>query len=718
MRWLPAPRTLFVCEGNLFRPLERKEVGETLWVDLNFCKKQGEAYFSSVSGKVSLRTPQHFNDDLTAGDVVRFQSSLKLPRDFKNPGSFSSTDYYRSVGVDALGFVSDPVWVVRLQSPRDAPFQKGLEKIRKQVRRAVTMATDPPASYFLLGLLTGERKELGDMWEENFKKAGVSHILSISGLHVTMVALFFLFLLKVLPAFPMIARYVLFLRLCPLAAIPLIWLYVAVAGFPVPAVRAGFAATLLLVGLSCWRKLDLLSALALAAFLVLSGSPLLLFQASFQLSFVAVAFLILFFPRWRRWREGWRKFSPAVGWILDGLAVSFITLWGLVPILLFHFHEASLMGIVANLIIVPLVNFLVMPLGIAGWFLSGLLGLDVPWLWKMAGLFASMTLRFVSFFAAHSDWGLFHGAVKLWQIPFYYGAIFVFLGQKRRLALALSLMAIFCSGYMLPKSSDLKVTFLDVGQGDSAVIELPDGKVWVLDGGGTKGSDWDIGRYVVAPYLWENNIHKVDSLFLSHPHHDHYKGLGFLAEHFSPKVLYVNGDAAPEAEGEEWLDFLERVGKNAVPIQIVTAKTPPLESGGVRLEFLAPGSGGTVEHFDTNDNSIVMKLSYKNIRFLFPGDLMEAGETLLLASKPDLKADVLKLGHHGSETSTKKPFLDAVRPQYAIISAGLYNEYGVPDEEVLERLRNGNIRILRTDLQGALTFKTDGSRLDVSPFVP
>src|SRR3989338_3189174 len=189
--WLPAPRTQFVCEGNLFKPIERKEEWETLWVDLDFCKKPGEAYFSAVSGRVGLRTLLRFNDDLMEGDVVRFQSSLKLPRDFKNPGSFSSTGYYQSIGVEALGFISDPAWVVRLQNNRHALFQKGFEKIRRQVRHAVAAATAPPTSHFLLGLLTGERKELGKTWEENFRKAGGSHILSISGLHVTMAALFF-----------------------------------------------------------------------------------------------------------------------------------------------------------------------------------------------------------------------------------------------------------------------------------------------------------------------------------------------------------------------------------------------------------------------------------------------------------------------------------------------------------------------------------------------
>lgn len=270
----------------------------------------------------------------------------------------------------------------------------------------------------------------------------------------------------------------------------------------------------------------------------------------------------------------------------------------------------------------------------------------------------------------------------------------------------------------MPSHGELKITFVDVGQGDSAVVQLPDGKVWVIDGGGIKGSDWDIGRFVVAPFLWEEGIHKIDALFLSHPHHDHYKGLTFLVEKFHPKILYTNGDNAPQSEDMEWVEFLKVVEKEHLDVVRVTNQTKSLEESGVHLQFLAPGPQGTVSHFDTNDNSIVMKLTFGKIKFLFPGDLMELGETMLLERKPDLKADVLKLGHHGSETSTEESFLEAVQPQYAIVSAGAYNSYGVPDQIILDRLYRRGIAIFRTDRQGAITVVTDGESLSIKTFVP
>lgn len=269
----------------------------------------------------------------------------------------------------------------------------------------------------------------------------------------------------------------------------------------------------------------------------------------------------------------------------------------------------------------------------------------------------------------------------------------------------------------MPATGKLTVSFVDVGQGDCAVVQLPNGKVWVIDGGGIRGSDWDVGRFIVAPYLWSQGIHRIEALFLSHPHHDHYKGLGFLAEKFEPAVLFTNGDTAPEAEDLEWQTFLSRVAKGKVEVRKVTRQTEPLEESGVRLEFLAPGPKGTVPHFDPNDNSVVMRLAFRNVAILFPGDLMESGEYLLMESKPNLRADILKIGHHGSETSTTTAFLASINPKYAVISVGTYNSYGMPDQTVIERLQKKGVQVFRTDTQGAVTFVTDGREITAKTFV-
>src|SRR3989344_2306877 len=671
---LPAPRTSFFCEGKLFRPVEADRENSVLWVALSQCAKGPTLTWQKVSGKIRVRVADTIQD-FRQGDRLRFKTSLRLPKDFQNPGAFESSLYFRSQGIDALGFVSDPRWITRLPGEQSSGFGAFLEKVRKDLRKNVLKNTSESGGAFILSLLIGERQLLGPEREEAFRKSGVTHILSISGLHVTMVSILFWGLFSFLVALPFLSRFVLGFRLMPLAPLIPLWFYVALAQYPVSALRAGFMASLFFVSLTIWRRLDLLSALALAAFLILAISPLSLFGASFQLSFMAVLFLIL----------------------------------------LFHFHEVSIVGLIANAVVIPLVNFLVMPLS----FLSVVV---LP-LWSVAGFFSDITLKVVDWFGSHSGWGIFNGAISFWQLVFYYGAIFLFLipkefwATKWKLAVSLPLMALVFWGGKMPADGNLKVTFVDVGQGDCAVIQFPNGKAWVVDGGGIKGSDWDIGRFIVAPFLWENGIHKVDTLFLSHPHHDHYKGLGFIVEKFGPKILFTNGDNAPESEDLEWKEFLSKVEQGKVAIQKVTSALIPIEQAGVRLEFLTPGSEGTIPHFNTNDNSIVMRLTFKEVSFLLPGDLMEAGEMLLLESKPNLRSSVLKLGHHGSETSTTEKFLSAVDPKYAVISVGAYNSYGMPDQSVIDRLQQKGISVYRTDTQGAITFTTDGHKLETRTFV-
>ncbi|OGQ05382.1 MAG: DNA internalization-related competence protein ComEC/Rec2 [Deltaproteobacteria bacterium RIFCSPLOWO2_12_FULL_44_12] len=699
-----------------------------MWVALSQCAKGPTLTWQKVSGKIRVRVADTIQD-FRQGDRLRFKTSLRLPKDFQNPGAFESSLYFRSQGIDALGFVSDPRWITRLPGEQSSGFGAFLEKVRKDLRKNVLKNTSESGGAFILSLLIGERQLLGPEREEAFRKSGVTHILSISGLHVTMVSILFWGLFSFLVALPFLSRFVLGFRLMPLAPLIPLWFYVALAQYPVSALRAGFMASLFLVSLTIWRRLDLLSALALAAFLILAISPLSLFGASFQLSFMAVLFLILFFPRWQKLCQKVPQKVPDSLWgrgpkgvwlfllklLVDSLAISIITLAALWPILLFHFHEVSIVGLIANAVVIPLVNFLVMPLS----FLSVVV---LP-LWSVAGFFSDITLKVVDWFGSHSGWGIFNGAISFWQLVFYYGAIFLFLipkefwATKWKLAVSLPLMALVFWGGKMPADGNLKVTFVDVGQGDCAVIQFPNGKAWVVDGGGIKGSDWDIGRFIVAPFLWENGIHKVDTLFLSHPHHDHYKGLGFIVEKFGPKILFTNGDNAPESEDLEWKEFLSKVEQGKVAIQKVTSALIPIEEAGVRLEFLTPGSEGTIPHFNTNDNSIVMRLTFKEVSFLLPGDLMEAGEMLLLESKPNLRSSVLKLGHHGSETSTTEKFLSAVDPKYAVISVGAYNSYGMPDQSVIDRLQQKGISVYRTDTQGAITFTTDGHKLETRTFV-
>lgn len=722
MNWLkPKGRAHLFCEGELYQSPDVSLEKTLLAVSLSQCASPKDRVWRKTTGKVRLRSDLPLGA-LQMGDVIRFQASFRLIGDFKNQGSFPAQLYYQFKGIVALGFLADPSFLTLFPRGVERRWKGWLASRGENLKKKILEGTSEREGGLLVSLLLGQRSLLGVEEVEHFQRAGVSHLLAISGLNVAIVAFLFLVFFHFMAPLPLLSKSEKVVRYFPILVILPVWLYVAIAGFPISAVRAGIMASLVLIALVVYKRLDLLSAWAFAAFLILALSPLSLYQASFQLSFMAVLFLILFFPRWRRWREGW-LLAPPLRWLFDSLAISVITLAGVGPILLHHFHELSFMGLLANVVLVPMTTFLVMPPAMLGWLWSGLFGWSAPLLWKGTGYLSGLTLDAVAFFSRHADAGIVHGAFPTWQLFLYFGALFLFLLQpeilklKWKLAFAPLLMALVFWGGKMPADGKLKVTFVDVGQGDCAVVQLPNGKVWVIDGGGIRSSDWDVGRFVVAPYLWEEGIHQVDALFLSHPHHDHYKGLGYLAEKFHPRILYRNNEEAPESEFSEWEATLKRIHDSGVVPQVVNQTSSPVEEGEVRLDFLMPGAEGVLSHFDPNNNSVVMRLQYREVQFLFVGDLMEEGELLLLETKQNLKSTVLKTGHHGSQTSTTPAFLEAVAPKYAIISVGAYNPYGVPDEPVLNRLVENKIQLFRTDKNGAITMVTDGKEILVKTFV-
>jgi competence protein ComEC len=264
----------------------------------------------------------------------------------------------------------------------------------------------------------------------------------------------------------------------------------------------------------------------------------------------------------------------------------------------------------------------------------------------------------------------------------------------------------------------LRVSFLDVGQGSSTLIRFPSGRVMLVDGGGSRGSDFDIGEMVVAPYLWRKGISRIDQLVATHAHSDHFKGLKFLVDEFRPREFIWNG-IEPEDEEElaEWNDLMDVIKKNEVPIF-----TP----GQVRdLDILSPPKV-IPSHWTENDMSIVMIIKMDDIDVLLAGDIETAAEEHVVKQLLRRKISritghrslvtVLQVPHHGSGSSSTADFLIAVRPDFAVIQVGENNRYGFPNKEVLKRLEDIGARIYRTDKDGAVEFVIDGQNVEVSTF--
>lgn len=268
-----------------------------------------------------------------------------------------------------------------------------------------------------------------------------------------------------------------------------------------------------------------------------------------------------------------------------------------------------------------------------------------------------------------------------------------------------------------PRHDPLRITFLDVGQGDSAVIESPTGTVVVIDGGGKPGTDEslgaDPGSRVLVPYLRSRGVQRVDLLVATHPDDDHIQGLNAAAIRLAPpRAALICGYPGPSAPYHR---LLARLRARNVPLYVARRGQTIDLGGGARLEVLAPTDRPIVTgHSLTNNNCIVVRLVYHRARLLFTGDAEEEEESDILDDPAaDVSADILKIGHHGSRWSSSTPFLRAVHPAAAVISVGEHNRYGHPHPEVLERLQEAGVRVYRTDRDGAVMVETDGERLHV-----
>ncbi|MDO8494881.1 MAG: ComEC/Rec2 family competence protein, partial [Deltaproteobacteria bacterium] len=333
-----------------------------------------------ATGRVELRVKDE-NFTFHRGDEISFRAFFLRPQRFKNPGSFDIEFFYRRKGVDSLAFVGKGASIRKISSASSGWVFRWLEEKREKLRGAIFREEEKNESGFLLALLLGERSLLSKDISDAFQRSGLTHVLAISGLNVSLVSFLFYFFFRLLVALPPLARSVLLFRIFPLFCVPPLWLYVALADFPVSAVRSAIMSSLFLGALCLWRRLDWISVLALAAVLILLHSPLEMFGPSFQLSFAAVAFLILFFPKWK---EGIASIGPKpVQWLLSGFGVTLISLLGVAPLLLWHFHYLSFAGLLANVAAIPFLTFLIQPLATLGWLLTIFFSSDFFSLWEI-----------------------------------------------------------------------------------------------------------------------------------------------------------------------------------------------------------------------------------------------------------------------------------------------------------------------------------------------
>jgi competence protein ComEC len=487
--------------------------------------------------------------------------------------------------------------------------------------------------------------------------------------------------------------------------------------------------------------------------IILAVSPPSLFDVSFQLSFMAVWAILFITPRLTMMishvnREEMPRHRVWAAMIyrniLIFIIVSLSATLGTLPLIVFYFNRVSTVVLLSNLFIVPVLGIIAIPVCTALIIAAPLSqGLALVFL-AISSFLVKVSISMVDFFASFPGSSFFLSTPTFIEISAYY--LFLIIAVKlidawkkkesdtaenrsfvspywlRVAAAALAFFFVIDAIYLYVKdkaTKNLVVTAIDVSQGSSALVRLPGGKKILVDGGGMYDNSFDIGKYVVAPFLWHERIRHIDIVVLTHPHPDHLNGLIYILSNFNVNEVWTNGEMA---ESDIYIDFMKIITEKNITHRLMSERVGDIRINNVTISILNPA--GTIalkndlpRRFDkTNDDAIVMKIAMGNVSVLLPADISEPSEMRIIGAHKDIRSQVLFAPHHGGFTSSTVPFLNRVQPEIAVISCGRDNVYNDPHPDVLTRYFRQGTKVFRTDINGAINITTDGTHAAYNVF--
>ncbi len=654
-----------VVRGRLVRPVEAASGGARLELDV---EQVGSA---RCEGRLAVGIGEGV-PAAEPGDLLRLRTRVGSPRGYLNGGP-DPARLMRARGADASAHVDRARDVVVEATGGGGP-RRWLGAVRRRAVEAIERAVPGEPARVLAALVLGERRAPSEATERAYRAAGVTHVLSVSGLHLAVTALFAFAIVRwLLLRSRRLAAWLDPSRGAAVVALVVAAAYAIGTGEAVATLRAALGAGVLLGATLVGRRAQPATALAVSVIALLLDRPARVHDPSLQLSVVSVAGLLWIAPHLR-------LLGP--GWLGRGLRASLGASLATLPLVVHHFGELPLAGPLANLLVVPPLELVALPLALVGLAVGSL----VPWLgqallWtaglavEIAGEAASRIGSLVPPLSLPVGAAVATAAVAL--------LLLAMLARRRRtpLCAAAALAAlVLAPPWWVRGPAALEAWFLDVGQGDATLVRWPDGKLWLVDAGGAIAGGPDPGKLAVVPALRRLGIARLDVLALSHPHPDHFGGVAAVLEAVDVGALWWNGE---RGHGPGWARLRVVAERRGVPALVPRGR---FRYGGGTVEVLQPRAGGPAMP-STNDASLVLRLALGAHALLLPGDAERAAEGALVAAGLPLRADVLKVPHHGSRTSSTRPFLARVLPQLAVIPAGFRNTFGFPHAEVASRYR-------------------------------
>lgn len=707
-------------EGMVYQPPEEYERKDVAYI------KAQRVYINDrvrqATGRLRLSI---YNNDirLRYGDIIRFEARLKKPRSFWNPGAFDYEAHLARKGVHAIASIGEKDQIEIIGNTGNIFFVR-LSEMRDKIKEVITNSLTGPPAAILLAMIIGDTTGLTDEIRDAFMASGTTHILSISGSHLGLIAVFIFFIMRfaigLLPEKTLlrITLYTTPTKIAAMTAILPVIFYTLISGAQIATVRSMIMILVFILAVLVDRGNEILNSLALSGLIILLIDPLSIHDISFQLTMVSVLFIALAIELKR---QQTKKDEPDIVKARTDFTHSirekvflylFITIavsLGTAPIVAFYFRQVAWVGLFANSIIVPFAGFVIVPFGLLSSIISVFTGT-----FFLSGLNELLL-------------NLFYGLVRLFaQIPYaerhiaspgtFYLSLFyilVFLLYRERkinykaiVFIGLMLFALIARPLISQLNRDFKITFLDVGQGDSAVIEFPDKKVMVIDGGGIFSETFDIGRAVLAPYLWDSGIYTIDYLVLTHPQLDHVGGFPYLLEKMKIKEVWENGDEGGSIAYRRFAGLIKKKGV----LQKTELSEMKADIRDVKVLVIDSLTGASI-----NDRSIVLRISNADYSLLFAADIEKGAQEALL-KYDGIKSNIIKVPHHGAKSSLNEGFIRAVNPEIAVVSVGYQNKYRHPSPEHIGAYEKIGANIFRTDRDGAILMNINNNKIKIKSY--
>lgn len=660
-------------------------------------------YSKKNNGRVSIEP----------GDEILLSGKLSEPPAARNPGEFDYKSYLLNHGIykifSAYGFEK-----IKIISKDNLGFfnQSILFPLKKFVFSNIDENLNGDEAAFLKGLLTGDRSSISPEMKEAFVNSGVMHLIAVSGLNVTYMIISLTMIFSLIRIRVILKTFIIIFFLI---------FYCIFTESPASIQRATVMGVLVLISILMERKINFYNILGAASAFILICDSRLLFDPGFILSFAATLSMVFIYSIFENLFL--KNDTPVYkkNKLMHGISVLFLTTLaaqiGTLPLTAIYFEKISMVSIAANLIAVPLAN-LSLAIGFMQIFAASFSQLISEAIAETNNLLLHFQITFIKWCASFDFSYLRTSSFSLCAAVIYYLTLICLMTAKQFKQFIFRIIICFCAVagiiiYDFETDKNLKLTILDVGQGDCSVIKTPDGKIIVIDCGLISEFS-NSGERTVIPFLRRNGIEKIDLLILTHLHLDHIGGIKFILENMKVGKIADSGQLY-KSKFVEAMDSLINVRN--IPREKIRAGDYIDGFENLRMYFLFPSENfvdvsGKTKGENLNNGSVAFILKFKEVNLFFGGDIEEDAELFLCRTYDDfLKTGFLKVSHHGSSTSTTVPFISKNKPDYSVISCGIGNKFNHPSEIIIKRLEDCGSQIFRTDLEGAVVFETDGFEL-------